>query len=334
METKLLAGSVVLLLAIVPATATPPTIHVIWTDPGQPPELGSDYIITTTDPDFPDVDLVSESMTWQVWSTDPDNAGGVGDIGVISSLHPKNFGVKIEDDQGGPGARNVKGINLDPTDTNKYSEITGGSITGNLDGVLFVQEDVGGTGGSADGFTISGNVDGDVTLGKGAGFTITGQFGTQGGPVRTLTVEEIVGGDLTIGNINNTAIDVTDKISAGRLVITANALTANDITIQTMENGSTLLIGDSQSAFADVEMHIVENITLLSGGIQLGPDSITPRDLDGTIRVNSLFAALTGIGMRDLTGELEIGVGTGGGLNGAVLVDGSLTGSIKSRRSG
>ncbi len=55
------------------------------------------------------------------------NGNGIGDIGVISSPHPKNFGVKIEDDMGGPGARTVKGIILDPTNAGNYSNITGGT---------------------------------------------------------------------------------------------------------------------------------------------------------------------------------------------------------------
>lgn len=93
--------------------AVPPTINVTWGEP-DPPVEGIHYFITDTDPDFPDVELVSESLTWQIWSTDSDNPDGIGDIGTISSPHPNNFAVKIEDDLGGPGARTVKGIILDP----------------------------------------------------------------------------------------------------------------------------------------------------------------------------------------------------------------------------
>lgn len=103
----------------VAALGVPPTIHLAW-DETPPPQSPDDYVITTTDPDFPDIELVRGSLTWRVWSTDTDNTNQLGDIGVISSPHADNFAVSILNTSasGHNGARNVKGVVLDPTSAN------------------------------------------------------------------------------------------------------------------------------------------------------------------------------------------------------------------------
>ena len=79
------------------ALGADPTIHVAW-DEATPPVLGFDYEVDTTapaSPEFPDVRLLFGSLTWRIWSTDPDNPDGIGDIGdigVISSPAAHNFG--------------------------------------------------------------------------------------------------------------------------------------------------------------------------------------------------------------------------------------------------
>ena len=115
-----------------------PAIQVDWDEPGDPPELDADYFVTTeppASPEFPDVRLETGSLTWRIWSTDAANPDNIGDIGVISSPHAENFGVRILDDQEGPGARTVKAIILDPQGQDSdedYSNLVDGMITGDL----------------------------------------------------------------------------------------------------------------------------------------------------------------------------------------------------------
>ena len=45
------------------AFANHPEIHVTWEE-SPPPLAGFNYVITTTDPHFPDVELFSSSNTW------------------------------------------------------------------------------------------------------------------------------------------------------------------------------------------------------------------------------------------------------------------------------
>ncbi len=191
MRSTLFALSFGIGLGVTAASAVPPTVHVTWA--GLPGPLEDfDYFIDDTDPDFPNVELVRERLTWRIWSTDQDNPGGVGDIGVISSPHGADYGVTLEDDFGGAGARDVKGIDLDPTnDIWNYSQLNGGSISGNLIGDMFLQTSFPGSGGTALGFTIEGNVSGNIDLRRGVGFTI------QGNAVGNITMVD--GSGFTIG---------------------------------------------------------------------------------------------------------------------------------------
>lgn len=103
--------------------AATPVIQVQWDQGGTPVHL-QDYIVDTSGtgtPDFPDVKLLTGRSDWRVWSTDTDNPEGIGDIGVISSPHAANYMVTIASQSGGYGARNVKGIMLDPSSASNYS---------------------------------------------------------------------------------------------------------------------------------------------------------------------------------------------------------------------
>jgi hypothetical protein len=165
MNTRFSAWSLGCGISAATTLAVPPTIQVTWEEVPGPIE-DVHYEIDDTDPDFPDVQLIEESLTWRIWSEDSDNPDGIGDIGVISSPYPENFGVKIEDDLGDPGAREVKGIDLDPQGEGsdlKFSNLTGGRMTGNLTGDLYLQRLNTGEGGDAS-FTIDGNTEGNMWL--------------------------------------------------------------------------------------------------------------------------------------------------------------------------
>ncbi|UCC32184.1 MAG: hypothetical protein JSU86_07855, partial [Phycisphaerales bacterium] len=196
-----------------------PEIHAAWQEPGEPPELDRDYKVMTTSPasvDFPDVELITGSLTWQIWSTDTDNPDNIGDIGVISSPHAQNFGVEIEKPGEIAGAREVKGINLDPqgegSDAN-YSNLTGGSISGNLSGDLFVQESSGESGGSVS-FTVDGNVQGDIGAATISALSIGGHLSGD------VEVEDVTGtmsvtGDFLSASHLFAADDISGSLSIG-----------------------------------------------------------------------------------------------------------------------
>ncbi len=130
------------------AIAVPPTINVAW-DETPAPQSPDDYIITTTDPDFPDIELIKGSLTWRIWSTDTDNPNNIGDIGVITSPYADNFALTIATSQAGAGARDVKGVVLDPTNSTNHSSVNL-RITGTLAGPLSVQKSTGDDGGVAE----------------------------------------------------------------------------------------------------------------------------------------------------------------------------------------
>ena len=86
--------------------AANPEIHAAWSQPTGP-YLNVHYQVITSapaSPEYPDVRLLIGDLGWKVWSTDIDNPGSIGDIGVISTPVAANFAVKVETDTGGAGA--------------------------------------------------------------------------------------------------------------------------------------------------------------------------------------------------------------------------------------
>lgn len=169
-------NSLALVLAIIhgflaaPAFAFDPIIFVSWDDIGSP-EPGVDFIISTSPPaslDFPDVELVTGSLTWEILSVDTDNPDFLGDIGVISCPHADNFAVAIRSEfmPGTLGARNVKAITLVPSSTSNYANITVGKISGDLMDDLTVEANSFGFGGEVDDLFIGGSVTADMTIHK------------------------------------------------------------------------------------------------------------------------------------------------------------------------
>jgi len=106
-NSRIVAGGLGIVVGAASALAVPPTINVTWAE-SPPPIEGTNYQIDDTDPDSPDVTLISESETWQIWSVDTDNPDDIGDIGDITATGAFNYGLTLEDDGGGPGARDVR----------------------------------------------------------------------------------------------------------------------------------------------------------------------------------------------------------------------------------
>ncbi len=180
-QIPLTAVAIAMALGGVDGFAADPTIHLAWDEPGTP-AANIDYFVKVeapASPEFPDVQLETGSLTWRIWSTDPDNPDGLGDIGVISSPAAQNFGVSVAtplDELGNahPGARTVRAITLVPTSSGNHSNIPNAWMLGDLLEDVVVQPDASGNGGEAE-LHIAGNVTADMTLHKVIGLTIGGE---------------------------------------------------------------------------------------------------------------------------------------------------------------
>ena len=332
-----------LLLPFEVATGADPVIHADWDEPGDPPDLGSDYVVTTTDPDYPDVKLITGSLTWKIWSTDTDNPNDIGDIGNISSPYDQNFKVTIEDDEGGEGARHVKGIDLDPTDPANHSSLNG-SITGDLQGDLLVQKASGGSGGTVS-LTIAGDAEGNMTIPKLESLTIKGAVASG----KTITITEITGsgtvlkcnetsGDFEGNLVLNCDLDSGENISiAGALDGTIDC-EGHDIagTIWPGQKGGTGTITDCDEVTGNVTFGVggyvftgAATFGSISGQIQtsasdFGATLTVTDDVTGWIRLlQGDFTSTSSIDIGgDLTGYIYA---IGGDMKGTIDIDGDVT---------
>ncbi len=327
------------------AVAVPPTIHVTWEE-SPPPLQGTHYVISTdspASPDFPDVRLLAGSLTWRVWSTDTDNPSSIGDIGVISCPAAADFGVKIRNSSDGPGARTVKGINLDPTNAANYSRITGGETTLDVEEGFFLQQASGGAGGDITGaFIIGGDVAGDVdvkVIAPGGSLVIEGAVsngtitidelkGAEDplGPA-TLTIDgHLNGADLVIGRTNQNTdvtlngavagdISVTDVLYYSTLYINGDLESVATITIQDMEQYSRLNLGNQTSDAIRGDVILVSGIpssepAVLVGGFLTSTGSIdlTNDNVAGVLALDQGGSGqIVNGGTITSTGQLRIG---------------------------
>lgn len=260
--------------------AVPPTIHIIWLESPQP-VADQDYVIDDTDPDSPKLELIHESLTWQIWSTDTDNPSNIGDIGEITSPHPQNFAVRIQNGSFGSGARDVTKIDLDPQGTGsdaKYSRIVAATITGNVDGPIFVQKASGGSGGTVASTSVSGNVGGNVTFDTVASGTLA------------------ISGNVT-GNI--TAASLSSSSVGGNVTGNPSATSANGFTVGGNVTGSITVTdggGMTVSGFVDGDVTMTSGDGFTIGG-DFGKLSSAARTLTvtniaaGTLSMNKLMNA-------------------------------------------
>ena len=72
------------MVAALPFTAlATPEIFVAWGLPGTPVDP-ENYHVDDSDPNFPDIELITGDTNWRVWSRD-DVTGAVSDIGDITA---------------------------------------------------------------------------------------------------------------------------------------------------------------------------------------------------------------------------------------------------------
>jgi len=313
------------------ALGVPPTIHVAW-DETPAPQSPDDYVITTTtDPDAPDVELITGSLTWRIWSTDPDNPNGYGDIGVISSPHPANFAVRIiSPTDTDIGARNVKAIRLVPSSSSNYASMpasilgpAGSIIDGQLTDEVIVQPDSTGTGGELS-LRVFGDVTANMALHRVTGLEIAGE----------------ASGTIVIN-------DLSEIVSFGELTGSLSAATASDgagVRVFQPMSG-TCSVAQIASVFIVFMPSGMAPTGVLTFGTFVVPSSsvfLEIKGVDGTIRFLDgipefitlrFLAASDGNsfgGLVSIDGQLD-GLISGGDLSGDVVISGSgiSTGSIE-----
>lgn len=308
-----------------------PTIHVEW-DETQPLIPGTDYVIDTTvngTTQFPNVELKAGSLTWRVWSEDSGNPEGIGDIGIVSSPTEADFGVKFARPDASPGARNVKGIQLAPPNSNNYGNITGGQINGGIEGDVVVQVATtggsAGTGGEINSILIGGTLGGQVTIDKIPADAVV-ELGTVAGQ---MTIGEIRG-SLTVSTISGT-VEINTAIGGAALITIVNALTGV-LTLDSVQD-ELILNYNGISAGGLLTIGEIEGSTVLLGstaGDELAGTVTFASGIgnNSTIQVQAVLSGtidLNDAGISD-TGFLYL---YGGG-DGDIVNGGTLGGTLRS----
>lgn len=270
-----------------------------------------------TDPDNPGVEFVSGDLGWVVRSqVSESNAtpANLGSVTIDPSQSTDNFAVKIANGAN-PGAANVGGINLTAQSWTGYSRLTGGSITGDLNGDLKVKKS-GSTGGDAT-FTIEGDAVGNIDVDSIAtgGLTIEGNFGD--GNTYTMNVDKLDGQTIQIGETAaGTGITIDEMLGSAKLKV------GYLLGQRTSSNVAVWVESDVPST-AEIDLTNID----LSGSIQVGAQS---EPHNGTIIVGALagtVGALSGtIIVAELGGTIEVKGGVGS--EGFIDLDADLGGDI------
>ncbi len=166
---------------------------------------------------------------WRVWSKDA--LGVAAAIGSITAFGADDYDVRILDEKDGNGASSVGLINLDPSDSAKFSRITGGSIGGGLNGNLFLQ----GTAGRCV-LDIGGSVTGDIDIGWTDGLNIAGDVG---GNIDVNTVHH-----MTIGGNAYGTVTVDAVFDSGPALLRIEGSTHGAISIGEIGVNGTVQLGD------------------------------------------------------------------------------------------
>ncbi|MCH8253024.1 MAG: hypothetical protein IID36_11280 [Planctomycetes bacterium] len=285
-----------------------PTICAKWTgqgEPDHPDDFTVDFECTGCSTQ-PDIELSTGGtsaapLTWTLWSFDDADAydlGNIGDITIDATTLSDDFDVKIERPGPGPGAWDVKSINLhDETNWTGHSNITGGAIWGNLTGDLTVIEDTSFDGGSVD-LTIYGSVEG------------------------TLTIENLV--QLTVGSvaaggvINIETIDGTPGVTS--LVVLDDV--AGAINITTFDGGqgnspAEITVGGDVTGTGTIDI-----VSMVGDRIAFLPPPGPPElQIDGSVSGTLSFGTV-------VNADISIGDSadmTNGNLSGDIVVTGTLS---------
>jgi len=294
--------------------------------------------------DAPKVEIKAGDTQWELYSevVSGGAAASLGDVLLAPSGSTNNFEVSIKKGSA-DGAVNVKSINLTATSWTGYSSLEGGSISGNLNGILEVKKNSSGTGGLISNFTVDGDVTGPVTAAK-----VTSTVHLSGDVAQNIDLERIEDGALLIDGDISANITIRDKLLDGNLQVQGLVPSTSDITVNNMDDGG----GGAGLVFGVVEPSASDDFAgdlILTNGVSDTGAYVSMRGvLTGKITLNgedvigliSLERGGTGdiTNGGDLSGTVTLGLGdvysgdvdfdsvsSGGEIN---VIDADLAGDI------
>lgn len=215
------------------------------------------------------------------------------------------------------GARDVKGITLEPTGLPGRSSIQPSKISGDLTGELIVvQHSTTGQYGDVK-LTIDGDATGDITIPELLELTIGGNLSGDVEIGTTLTPD--LTGDLSVGGVLKSDVHVEgDVTSSGSIAVTGalggrariliDGQCDGSISIGTKTDSLTLIhLLDGLGSGGSIEINASEGNFDADGDIHVGPSGLSIPDItfDGCIHIYD-----------------KLGSGDGGDLNGALTIQG------------
>jgi len=93
-----------------------PDIWVDWNEVGDP-ELDQHFTVSFADEGYPDLELITGSLSWVIWSVDTSNPNDIGDFGdiTVDTTVADDFNVVIlNGDTLAAGARDILSITMQP----------------------------------------------------------------------------------------------------------------------------------------------------------------------------------------------------------------------------
>lgn len=320
------------------------------------PDEGNDFEVDFTDASNPDITLKSGDVGWILSSEDisSGNEGNIGDIRLNPAVSTDDFEVTIANGASA-GADDVGSIDLSPASWTGYSTIEGGTISGDLNGVLTVAKGSGGSGGKCT-LVIEGSVTGNITVPVVVSLVI--EKNTSGvidvGEVQASGLFQIgelisyppqpgqgnVSGAVTVDYIRRNAafethgdlsanFTVVNGIQGGTLSIGGNVTSASTIKIEDMTtvlgtHSSALICWDNDPPYGEGALDF-DGTLLLESGVRQNQNVWINAPLDA--------AASVDLKNQDVAGNLVVVRGGSGDVlnGGAVTATGyvSLTGGLE-----
>jgi hypothetical protein len=298
------------------------TVCVDWSEQGNPTEE-TDFAVSCSDPDNPDVTFLTDSLTWEIWSVDGQDPGNLGDVAIHPGETTDAYGIRIINGSD-PGADDVGSIDLSADNWAGHSSLNGGKIAGDLNGNLVVVEDASGNGGTMGTFEIGGHFLGSyIDM-----YKLTGVLSIKGDLRGDLTTDYMVNlaqvwvyGHVT----ENVTIDIGEMESYTFLFLnwTAGHHTYGDVVLGNgVPSGCALSIGGDLTSTGSIDLN----------GYSIGFNSVLSidGDLDGDIlNVGTVVNRIAVGGDVGSSGQIEVEYDvTGSRCTNGIDIDGDLAGSI------
>lgn len=308
-----------------------PLVCVDW-DGADPPEAPTNFFFDfgpdPNNPTVPNVTFVTGNNGWKVWSqvnAADATPANLGHVKIDQSLPPTaNVSVTIAHGSS-HGAANLASVALVNAGFTGQSNLSGGSIAGNLEDDLVLQESDGQ--GGVGSFTIGGNVLGNITIPKVDMLQVSGAVSSNS----TITLMGFVGD-------KHAEFNTTAGVFAGNLSLPNGVPYGAGVTVYgELANGAVVDFSQGELTgllrfYGGADAQSVISVGALDGRFELhsasysgtatfasveprGRITIADAALDGTIHV-----------IGDCRKSLEINGGSFGP-GGVISIDGSLTGN-------